>query len=130
MSRFHRTATLRNITMRIERAADYAKRKKHVGGKVESTEDRRETIYACQSSYVTLANIDGLTVDGLRVLIPDDVFAKYNRSALSLHSVSQATVSGVRRAPAGGDPNVPVVRMEDCRDALLTGCLALPNTRN
>ena len=63
--------SLRNITMRIDRAADYAKRKKHVGGKVEATEDRRETIYARQPSYVTLANIDGLTVDGLRVLIPD-----------------------------------------------------------
>jgi polygalacturonase len=120
--------SMRNITMRVDRAADYSKRKKHVGGKVEQTEDRRETTYARKPSYVTLANIDGLTVNGLRVLIPDEVFAKYNRSALSLHSVSKATISDIRREPAGADSNVPVVMMEDCRETLLTGCLALPNT--
>jgi polygalacturonase len=120
--------SMRNVTMRVDRAFDYAKRKKHVGGKTEQTEDRRETIYTRQPSYVTLANLDGLTVDGLRVLIPDEVFAKYNRSALSLHSVSKAIISDIRREPAGADSNVPVVMMEDCRNTLLTGCLALPNT--
>ena len=120
--------SLRNITMRIDRAADYAKRKKHVGGKTEKTEDRRETIFARQPSYVTLANIDGLTVNGLRVLIPDEVFAKYNRSALSLHSVSKATLADIRREPPGADSNVPVVRMENCGNTLLAGCFALPNT--
>ncbi len=120
--------SLRNITMRIDKAADYAQRKKHVGGKTEKTEDRRETVFARQSSYVTLANLDGLTVNGLRVLIPDEVFAKYNRSALSLHRVSQATLTGIRREPPGADSTVPVVMMEDCRNALLTGCLALPNS--
>jgi hypothetical protein len=148
--------SLRNITMRIDGAADYAKRKKHVGGKTEKTEDRRETIYARKPSYVTLANIDGLTVDSLRVLIPNEVFAKYSRSALSLHSVNKAILSDIRREPAGNvapppsgvtgspnakdrvwDPNpaeggwatsVPVVMMKDCRNTFLTGCLALPNT--
>ncbi len=120
--------SLRNITVRVDRASDYAQRKKHVGGKTEETEDRRRTIYAQKPSYVTLANIDGLTVDGLRVLIPADVFAQYNRSALSLHSISKAVVRDVRRAPAGADSAVPVLLLEDCRDALLTGCLALPNT--
>jgi len=120
--------SMRNVTMRVDRAADYAKRKKHVGGKVEQTEDRRETIYARKPSYVTLANIDGLTVDNVRVLIPDEVFTKYNRSALSLYSVSKATIRDIRREPAGADSEVPVVMMEDCRDALLTNCFALPNT--
>jgi hypothetical protein len=120
--------SLRNITMRIDRAADYAKRKKHVGGRTEKTEDRRETIFARQPSYVTLANLDGLTVNGLRVLIPEEVFAQYNRSALSLHSVAKAILTDVRREPPGADSTVPVVMMENCRNALLTGCLALPNT--
>ncbi len=120
--------SLRNITLRVDRATDYAKRKKHVGGKTEPTEDRRETIYARQSSYVTLANVEGLMVDGLRVLIPDEAFAQYPRSALSLHSVSKTTLRDIRREPAGTNTNVPVVMMEDCRNALLTGCLALPNT--
>jgi polygalacturonase len=120
--------SLRNITMRVNGATDYAKRRKHVGGKTEQTEDRRETVFARQPSYVTLANIDGLAVNGLRVLIPDEVFTKYNRSALSLHSVNKATLTDIRREPAGADSNVPVVMMGDCRNALLTGCLALPNT--
>jgi polygalacturonase len=120
--------SMRNITMRIDRAADYAKRKKHVGGRTEKTEDRRETVFARQPSYVTLANIDGLTVNGLRVLIPDDVFAQYNRSALSLHSVTKSVLTDIRREPPGADSSIPVMMMENCRDCLLTGCLALPNT--
>ncbi len=120
--------SMRNITMRVDRAANYAKRKKHVGGKTEKTEDRRETVFARQPSYVTLANIDGLTVNGLRVLIPDEVFVQYPRSALSLHHVSKATLSDIYRGPAGADSSVPVVRLEDCRNAFLTGCFALPNT--
>ncbi|MCL5279204.1 MAG: glycosyl hydrolase family 28 protein [Planctomycetes bacterium] len=120
--------SLRNVTMRIDGAADYARRKKHVGGKTEKTEDRRETVFARQPSYVTLANLDGLTVNGLRVLIPDEVFTKFNRSALSLHSVTKATLTDLRRDPPGADSNTPVVMMENCRSTLLTGCLALPNT--
>jgi hypothetical protein len=108
--------SLRNVTLRVDRAADYAKRKKHVGGKTEPTEDRRETIYARQPSYVTLANIDGLTVSGLRVLIPDEVFAQYHRAALSLHHVSKATLSDIRREPGGTNSSVPVVIMEDCHE--------------
>lgn len=77
--------------------------------------------------YKREANIDDLTVDGLRVLIPEEVFTKYHRSALSLHSVSKATVSEVRREPTGGDPNGPVVRMEDCRDVFLAGNRDLSN---
>jgi polygalacturonase len=120
--------SIRNVTVRVDKAFDYSKRKKHVGGKTEQTEDQRETIYARKPSYVTLTNIDGLTVNGLRVLIPDEVFGKYNRSALSLHNVNKAAVSDIRREPAGADSNLPVVMMEDCRNTLLTGCLALPNT--
>jgi polygalacturonase len=120
--------SLRNITMRVDRGFDYAARKKHVGGKVDNTEDRRETIYARKPSYVTLANIDGLTIDSLRVFIPDEVFNKYPRSALSLHAVSNAVIQDVQRRPAGADSDVPVVMMENCRDSLLTACLALPET--
>jgi polygalacturonase len=120
--------SLRNITLRVDRAFDYSERKKHVGGTTQETEDRRRTIYARQPSYFTLANIDGLAVVALRVLIPDDVFARHNRSALSLHAVSKAVVGDIRREPAGAGSDVPVVMMEDCRNALLTGCFALPNT--
>lgn len=116
--------SMRNITMRVDRTFDYAKRKKHVGGSTEETEDRRRTIYARKPSYCTLANIDGLTVESLRIFIPDDIFAQHNRSALSLHNVTQAIISNVQREPPGAGSEVPVVMMQDCRDALLTMCLA------
>ena len=120
--------SLRNVTLRVDRAFDYARRKKHVGGRTEETEDRRRTVYARQPSYVTLANIEGLALSGLRVCIPDDVFAEHNRSALSLHHVSQAVITNVRRRPGGADSDVPVVMMENCRDTLLTACQAAPST--
>ena len=119
---------LRNITMRIDRGFDYAERKKHVGGRTSETPDRRRTIYARKPSYVTLANLDGLTVDNLRVHIPDDVFGQYKRSSLSLHEVQGTVVSNVSRVPAGAGSQMPVVVMENCRDCFLTKCLALPGT--
>jgi len=130
--------TLRNITLRVDRVFDYSQRKKHIGGSTADTEDRRMTIYAQKPSYVTLANVDGLTVDGLRVLIPEEVLAKYRRSALSLHQIDGAVVSDVSRtrlgeasrsrAPAGAGSQMPVVLMENCRDIFLTKCFALPGT--
>jgi len=119
---------MRNITMRVNRGFDYSERKKHVGGRTSETQDRRRTIYAQKPSYVTLANVKGLTVDGLRVLIPDTIFAGYKRSALSLHEVQEAVVNDVFRAPAGAGSRMPVVMMENCRNALLTKCFALPET--
>jgi len=120
--------SLRNITMRVDRAFDYATRRKHVGGTVQPTEDRRPTIYAQKPAYATVANTDGLTVENLRVLIPDEIFAQHPRGALSLHNVAKATLRDLRREPAGVNSDVPVVMLEDCRSIFLTGCFALPNT--
>ena len=119
---------LRNVTMRVGKAFDYSQRKKHVGGRTSETDDRRRTIYAQKPSYVTLANIQGLTVDSLRVLIPDVIFTKYKRSALSLHEVEDAMVSSVLRKPAGAGSGMPVVMMENCQNSLLTKCFAFPGT--
>jgi len=120
--------TLRNITMRVDRAFDYSQRRKHVGGRTSETEERRRTIYARQPSYATLANIECLTVDDLRVVIPEDVYARHPRSALSLHQVQGAALSAICRRPAGAGSAMPVVNMENCRDAFLTNCFALPGT--
>jgi len=120
--------SMRNINMRVNRGFDYSARKKHVGGRTSETEDRRRTIYAQKPSYVTLANVKGLTVDGLRVLIPDAVFAGYRRFALSLHEVEEAVVSDVFRTPAGAGSRMPVIMMGNCRNVFLTRCFALPET--
>jgi hypothetical protein len=117
-----------NINFRVNRGFDYSERKKHVGGRTSQTEDRRRTIYARKPSYVTLANIEDLTVDGLRVFIPDAVFDRHERSALSLHEADKAAVSAIHRSPAGAGSRMPVVMMENCRNAFLTQCFALPET--
>jgi hypothetical protein len=120
--------SIRNITMRVDKGFDYSARRKHIGGRTSDTQDRRRYIYAQKPSYATLANIKGLTVDGLRVLIPDTIFASYKRSALSLHEVEDAVVSNVLRAPDGAGSQMPMVAMENCRNAFLTKCFAPPGT--
>jgi polygalacturonase len=119
---------LRNITMRIDRAFDYSQRKKHVGGRTRPTEDRRRTEFARQESYVTLANINGLTVDHLQVWIPEQVYDKFPRAALSLHNVNGADLSHIRRISGGTGKSAPVVVLENCRDGFLSSCQALPGT--
>jgi len=117
-----------NINFRVNKGFDYSARKKHVGGRTSETLDRRRTLYARKPSYVTVANVKGLTIDGLRMFIPDAVFARHKRSALSLHEVDEATVSGIHRSPAGAGSRMPLVMMENCRNAFLTECFALLGT--
>jgi hypothetical protein len=119
---------MRNINMRINRGFDYSDRKKHIGGSTSETEDRRRTIYAQKPSYATFANIKGLTVNGLRVFIPNNIFESFKKSALSLYQVEQSVLSDVSRTPAGTGSGMPVITMENCRSALLTKCFALPDT--
>jgi polygalacturonase len=119
---------LRDITMRIDRAFDYSQRSKHVGGRTRSTEDRRRTEFARKESYVTLANVNGLTVDHLQAWIPEQVYGKFPRAALSLHNVNGADLSHIRRISGGFAKDVPVVVLENCRDGLLSNCKTLPMT--
>jgi hypothetical protein len=117
---------LRNITQRVDRPFDYSQRRKHVGGRTRTTKDRRRTEFARQESYVTLANINGVTVDHLQVWIPEHVFKQYPRAALSLHNIEGADLCHLRRMSGGYAKGAPVVVLENCRDGLLSGCKALP----
>ncbi len=117
---------LRNITQRVDRPFDYSQRRKHVGGRTRATQDRRRTEFARQESYVTLANINDVTVDHLQIWIPEHVFKQYPRAALSLHNIEGADLSHLRRMSGGYGKGAPVVVLEDCRDGLLSGCKTLP----
>lgn len=120
--------TLRNITLRVDREFDYSNRKKHVGGRTSSTQDRRRTEFARRQSYATFANIKALTVNHLQVYIPEKVYAKFPRSALSLHNVEAADISHIRRVSDAPGKRAAVVVMEDCRNGSLSNCKALPGT--
>ena len=119
---------LRNITQRVDRPFDYSQRKKHVGGRTSTTQDRRRTEFARQESYVTLANINGVTVDHLQVWIPEQVYERFPRAALSLHNVENADLSHIRRIAGRLGKEAPVLVLENCRDGLLSSCKALPQT--
>jgi hypothetical protein len=119
--------TLQNITMRVERADDQAKRSKPVGG-TRTTRDDRDTRYARRPAYLILAHVKGLVLDNIRVMISDAAFEQYERSAISGHELEKGTIRSIHRSPAGKGGQLPIVTLENCRHMLLTGCQVAPGT--
>jgi len=119
--------TLSNITTRIERPFDYSERRKHGGGSSNPKDDRR-TLYAQKPSYFTLAHVDGLVADNLRVLVADEVFAEHPRSALCINETVDGLVRGLHRTPRGIPDGEPVLSMHNCRRMFVTSCFASPGT--
>jgi hypothetical protein len=113
--------TMQNIIFRVERADDYSKRQKAVGGS-RTTKDERDTCYARLPSYMTLAHVKGLMLDNVRVLIEEDVFQQYERSAICGHELENGTFRNIYRQPGGDGGELPVVSLNDCRHMLLTDC--------
>lgn len=113
--------SIRNLTVRVERGFDYANRKKSIGGKCNPNDDRISR-YARMPSYVTIANVQGLIVDHLRVLIKPDVFERFPRSALDLHQINGATLTDVVRQPNLREGDGPsAVHAANCSEILLDG---------
>jgi polygalacturonase len=106
--------TFDNITFRVENPRDYAKRRKHVGGS-RTTSDERDTLYVRQPSYFTVANVKGLIVEDLRVLMSEEDFRKYPRSAFSGHNIDGGALRNVSREPAGAEGDAPILALENCR---------------
>jgi len=107
--------SLQNITMRVDWADDYEKRHKAVGG-TRTTKDERDTLYARMSSYATLAYINGLTVENLRVLIENEAFQKYERSALCCHESRNVAIRNVYREPKEIN-KLPIIDLHNCQGA-------------
>jgi hypothetical protein len=108
--------TLQNVTLRVNRAEDYSNRRKAIGGR-RTTSDERDTLYARQPSYVTLAHINGLTLENLHVMIAEDVFERCERSALICNSVENGAIRNVYRRPVSGE-KAPVISLLNCHDML------------
>jgi hypothetical protein len=73
-------------------------------------------------SYVTIANVQGLIVDHLRVLIKPDVFERFPRSALDLHQINGAALTDVVRQPNLREGDGPsAVHAANCSEILLDG---------
>ena len=111
----------------MDRAFDFSKREKAIGG-TGNPNDSRITRYARQPSYVSLAHIDGLLVDNVQVLADEKIFAQFPRAAVAVFETERARLQNISRLPAGSAAGEPVLTLENCRDAVVTGCRAEPGT--
>jgi len=119
--------TLEDVAFRVYDAGDYSNRRKHVGGR-RTTSDERDTLYARKPSYVTLAHVKGLTVKDLKVHISEDDFRKYECSAFHGNEMENCVIRNVFRQPSGKGGVAPVVALHNCRNTLVTDCIAWPGT--
>ncbi len=103
--------TLKNITLDVKEAQDYAKRSKPVGG-TRTTRDARDTLYARATTWAALANMKNLNVDGFRVNLGPEEAHRFPRSAMALFHVEGGRVSNVTRTPTVSTPRA--VEMTDC----------------
>jgi hypothetical protein len=108
--------TLRDVTFRVAGPLDYSERRKHVGGR-RTTRDERDTLYVRQPAYVTTAHVDVLTVDNLRVLMSEEDFAARPRAALSGNEMRHFALRNVFRNPPGEEA-CPVIMLNNCREPL------------
>jgi hypothetical protein len=111
--------TMRDVTIRIDDPQDYAQRRKPKGSARNSPDDR-DTLYARQPSYLTLAHVHGLTLDNVRVLISEEDFARYERSAISGHHLADGVLRAIHRQPVGKEGQPPIVNLHDCQNITVT----------
>lgn len=117
--------TLQNISMRVDCPLDYSSRKKRIGGD-RTTKDDRDTLYARKPSYMTLAHINGLTVDNFRLWTTEQDSNNFERSALQGYEITNGLIRSVFRNTAAGKDKLPVILLHNCQQMLITDCLAVP----
>ncbi len=110
--------TLRDVTVRVDKAMDFSERKKKVGGR-RTVSNQRDTIYVRKPAYFAFGNVDALTVDNLKVIVSDAVHTEYPRAALYCDAVTGANLRDVHFRPTDG--RTPILRLNNCRHTLVSG---------
>jgi hypothetical protein len=100
---------------------------KPVGG-TRTTQDERDTKYARLPAYMALAYIDGLHLNGIRIVQDEKARAQYERSAVAIHEAKDVTVRGLESTPPKGKLGLPVISLHHVDGALLGDGVALPET--
>ena len=104
----------RDVRLRVPRADDYASRSKPVGGR-RTTRDERDTLFAREPSYFTVAHVRELAVENLRVEIEPAAFRQFDRSAFCGRHLDGAKLVNLRRSPEPQERGRPIVDLKDCR---------------
>ena len=84
--------TLKDISFRVPRAADYSKRKKPKGGVADKNEF--DTVYIQRPAYAAFANVDGLVVERFGVNDDGQGFTE-DRFAISCDNVQNSSLNHV-----------------------------------
>lgn len=100
---------IKNVVFQVRQPQDYGQRRKHIGGR-RTLANQRDTEYARLPGWFVAAHVQGLVVDGLRVSMSEEDFAKYPRSALVATEVAGPGIRSVAREPEGGKDAPPGVR--------------------
>ena len=120
--------SLSNISFRVPLADAYDKRSKAIGGS-RTTSDERDTKYARMPSYMTLAYVDGLVLDEIRIEQSEEAAAKYERSSVWVEEATDVMMRGIRCTPPRGETGLPVIMLHDVDRVRVTGSMALPGTK-
>lgn len=90
---------MRNIDFQVTRNFPFDKRKKPKGfadSKFLYHDDHRLTQFARKESYATIANVDGLLVENLRVYVPKKVYEKHPREPILMINTSDSDHNNVK----------------------------------
>ena len=104
----------RDVRFRVPHADDYASRSKPVGGR-RPVSDERDTLFAREPSYFTVAHVRGLAVENLAVEIVPAAFRQFDRSAFCGCHLDDAKLVNIRRSPEQQDHGRPIVDLKDYR---------------
>lgn len=110
--------TLRGINFRVNSSFNFSHRTEREGG--ESTySDANQTRFVRKPTYIALAHVNGLSVEDVRVEIPEDVFNEFPRSALAVFNSQDGVIRNVSRHPEESPNSPPVVVLNDCQGVAL-----------
>ena len=105
--------TLQTISLRIDNPRDHAMRTKPKGS-ARCSPDARDTLYACKPSYLTLAHINGLTLDNIRIATPEE--GQVVHAAVGGYHLQNGILRNVRRLPGSKDDQGKVIELRDCNN--------------
>jgi len=106
--------TFRNVNFRVPHADDYAERKKPVGGR-RTTSDERDTLFARETSYFTVAHVRELMVENLDVTISPAAFRQFDRSAFCGRHLDGVKLVNIGRSPEPQTDGRRIIDLRDCQ---------------